>query len=165
MPENYDEAYAAFMDYVQRRIDEINDYVSQSGNLSHINDIYESLKGFDCDKFIEQKDELIEIDPSMQNDLLLIEFFKEEGITLAEQMSDAMKNILNNEKLVEASSKFRSSNYMSNTYSDMLLKLTEVKDGTASFDVFKSILQAAEISDDFKLAILAHMAYETTIEV
>jgi hypothetical protein len=89
MPQDYDEAYSRFIEYVETKLSESSKYLDNYNKLKEASDIYDSLKTYDVDKYVFYADKLLEIDESMKNiaslDNLSFEFLEKNFLDVIRQ--------------------------------------------------------------------------------
>lgn len=157
MHKSYEEAYNLFINYIKTQIQSTQDRLKNIEQNSKLRRAYRELQGREPLKFIENYSVLSKVNPTVKENLDIIDYLVKNGIKEAPQMDEAINNVLTNQTLL----KLVTNPVTKEILEGILEQLQTIIDGTYDFETFKNALLSSNLDDEDILTILDHKAEET----
>lgn len=158
MPNDYEEYYSLFYDYIEKQIQSMQDKLKNVDQNSKLRKIYKDLESRNYLKFVEYYGVLSKVSSSLKDNLDVIDFLVKNNITSAPQMEEAIDKVLSDKTLLRLISNHESKEFLEG----MLQKLISIKDGTCDFETLKNALLDSNLSEECIIGILTHEAEKST---
>ncbi len=163
MPNNYEEAYSKFINYIERQLMSVQ---SKLKNVEYyniikkmINDLSNSAKSKDYSKFMEYYNVLSRISDDVKDNLDIICYLAVHNTCDIPQMEEAIQKVFSDKSLL----KMISYNESKELLEGKKEKLTSIIDGTCDFETLKNALLDSDLEDEEMIVILMHEAQKTIL--